>query len=173
MAYGIMTEVYQGHMNYVEAAKKLGLDAQKVWNCFANHWDVVMEDEKLHIKLKEAVGADDYVSILKDQVKFFLDRLEQAKKSTLSFNPGTEKSLVMLCQEMRNCMKDILTFEGKLNTGVIIQYNIINIQMTKLTMFLLSNLCEEDKKKLTEALPGIISESAQSVNKKGAELQCT
>lgn len=163
-AYELMTKVFRGKLTYVDAAKEMGLPNSTVWKCFTTHWEAVGEEEELKVQLKKASEAGDFVTILRKNVELFISRLDQAKVMPVSsFN---ERAVTQLSSELRGIMRDVLEFEGKLKVGTLVQLNIMHIQMTKLTEYLLTNLCEEDKKKLVSALPQIITESTMSVQER-------
>jgi hypothetical protein len=160
-SFELMTKVFQGKMNYIDAAREMNLPYQTVWKCFTSHWETISDEEGLKIQLKKATEAGDFVTILRKNIELFINRLDQAK--TMPVSSYNEGAVTKLSSELRGIMRDILEFEGKLKTGTIIQLNIMQVQMTKLTEFLLSNLCEEDKQKLIIALPQIIAESSATV----------
>lgn len=155
-AFEIMTKVFQGNLTYVDAAQELNLPKPTVWNCFAHHWEVVNEAEGVSLRLKDAQTPDDFIDILKSNIRLFIKRLESTK--TLPISALNERAITSLSKELRGHMRDILEFEGKLTTGAFVQFNILQVQMTKLTSFLLSELCEVDRQKLLTALPTIIKE---------------
>jgi hypothetical protein len=157
-----MTKVFQGKMTYVEAAKELGLPQSTVWHCFTTHWEVVSTEEGVALRLKQAHEMDDFVSILKEHIMLFINRLNEAKK--LPVSSYNERAVTQLSSELRAIMRDILEFQGKIKTGVLVQLNIMQLQMTKLTSFLLSELCEDDRQKLMKALPQIIKEASEEAH---------
>jgi len=160
-AFELMTKVFQGKLTYIVAAEQMQLPVPSVWNCFSKHWETVTEDENLAIRLKEAKDSGDFVSILRDSIDLFIKRLGEAKN--LPVSSINEKAVTSLSSELRGIMRDVLQFEGKLNTGIMVQLNIVQLQMTKLTNWLMVELCDNDKKKLMEHLPEIITESATAV----------
>jgi len=151
-----MTKVFQGHLTYVEAAQELNIPKPTVWNCFTHHWEVVSKEEGVVLRLKEAQTPDDFIELLKNNIRLFIQRLEKAKQ--LPVSALNERAITSLSKELRGHMRDILEFEGKLKTGTFVQFNVLQLQMTKLNSFLLSELCEVDRQKLLRALPEIIKE---------------
>jgi len=153
-----MTKVFQGKLTYIEAARELNLPQSTVWHCFTTHWEVVSTEEGVALRLKQAQDVDDYISILKEHIGMMIERLRTAKSLPVSsFN---ERAVTQLSSELRALMRDTLEFQGKLKVGALVQLNVMQLQMTKLTSFLLSELCEDDRQKLIKALPQIIAESS-------------
>jgi hypothetical protein len=155
-----MTKVFQGKLTYVDAARVMDIPVPTVWKCFTTHWEVVSTEEGVRVQLKKAYEVGDFVKILKEHMQLFINRLEQAKELPVSsFN---ERAVTALSNECRSIMRDILEFEGKLKVGAIIQLSIVQIQMTKITSWLLTELCETDRQKLQIALPQIIQDAQQT-----------
>jgi hypothetical protein len=153
-----MLQVYKGELTYVKAAQMMGLETPTVWRCFREHWEEISTEEGIKLRLKQATDIDEYVAVLKDTIHIFTERLANAASTDLPFGLQNERALTTLSKESRELMRDILEFEGKLKTGVNIQYNILNIKFTKLTAFLFSELCEADRAKLLVAIPGLLEE---------------
>lgn len=159
-AFEIMTKVFQGKLTYVDAAREMDIPVPTVWKCFTTHWEVVSTEEGVVLKLKQAHEVGDFVEILKEHMLIFINRLEEARKLPISsFN---ERAVVAVSNECRSIMRDILEFEGKLKIGALVQLSIVQIQMTKITSWLLTELCETDRLKLQTALPLIIQETQQT-----------
>jgi len=150
MAFSVMSRVFKGDLTYTDAAKELDLPAPTVWHCFTNHWKVEYEDEKIIIKLKEAEESGDYLIILKTLVMRFEARVLEALK--LPIAAYNERAVTSLSGELRALMRDILEYECKIQTGAFVQLTIIQTQMTKLTGFLLSTLCADDRQRLAKFL---------------------
>ena len=55
-------------------------------------------------------------------------------------------------------MRDILTFQGQLKSAPLIQLNVMQVQMTKLTSWLITNLPSEYVARLQKALPEMIKD---------------
>jgi len=155
-AFEVMTSVFQGKMTYIDAAKALDLPQSTVWHCFTTHWEVVSTEEGVALRLKKAQETGDFVSILKEHIMLFIERLKEARR--LPVSSYNERAVTQLSAELRALMRDILEFEGKLKVGALVQLNVMQLQMSKLTSFLLSELCEDDRQKLLKALPQIIAE---------------
>ena len=165
-ARDVMLKIYRGELTYVKAAQIMGFDTPTVWRCFREHWKELSTEKGIKLRLKQSTDIDDYVCTLKDTIHIFTERLANAATTDLPFGLQNERALAVLSKESRELMRDILEFEGKLKTGVSIQYNILNIKFTKLTSFLFAELCETDRKKLLERIPDLMeSESVGPARK--------
>jgi len=153
-AFEVMSKVFNGDLTYVDAAKRLDMDSRTVWNCFANHWQMQATEEGVTLQLREAKGTDDYVDILDGMIKRFIKKLDIALKQEVT--PMNVGAMTKLSTECRSLMRDILDFQGKLKSAPLIQLNIMQIQMTKLTNWLLANLEPPEVQKLLSALPGMM-----------------
>jgi hypothetical protein len=159
-----MSRVFAGDLTYVEAAKLFNLPSEVVFACFTNHWQ--MESSETGISLKPIPPletSDDFVAHLRGLLKKFTKRLDEAMK-TLEISAYNESAVTRLSAELRACMRDILEFEGKLKSAPVIQLNYLQVQMTNLTSFLFSELCEHDRQKLMERLPELVM-NGQSIRK--------
>jgi len=147
-----MSKVFAGNLTYVEAAKELRLPTSTVWHCFSEHWSVEAEGEKVTLRLlQQAETTEDFVTLLRKSIKKFILRLETAMEMPVtSYNEG---AITKLSAELRALMRDILEFEGKLKSTPLIQLNVLQVQLQKLTSFLFSELCEGDRQKLLKILP--------------------
>jgi len=151
-AFGVMKRVFSGELTYVQAAKELNRPTEEVWTCFREHWQMESSDGVVTLRaLKEAESVEDYVALLKKTLRKFITRLSEAL--SLPISAYNETAITKLSTEQRSLMRDILEFEGKLRSTPVIQLNILQIQMSKLTSFLFSELCEADQQKLLRALP--------------------
>lgn len=150
-ALRIMQKVFAGDLTYVQAAKELNLPIPTVWKCFKEHWETIITEGSVAIKLKEAKTTGDYVEILKGLIDKFIVRLDKA--IGLPASTYTDAALTRLSKELRGMMRDILEFEGKLKVTPLIQLTVLQTQMTKLTSVLFSELCPECQKQLLKVLP--------------------
>lgn len=155
LAFSIMTKVFAGEMTYLAAAKELDLPVPTVWHCFAEHWQVEATDNGTVLKpVEQLETVEDFTNYLKILLKRFITRINSAMQ--LSVSAYNESAVTKLSAEFRALMRDILEFEGKLKTAPLVQLNILQAQMTKLTAFLFSELCETDRAKLLKAIPELI-----------------
>jgi len=152
----LMAKVFSGEMTYAMAAKTLDMPMQTVWACCKNHWKELSAEEDLRLRLKDSTSVDEYIDVLKASIDIFVERLTNATQTDLPFDLQNERALAADSKEIRGLMRDILEFQGKLTTGIHVQYNILNLRFTALTSFLFSELCEIDKKKLLAKLPELI-----------------
>jgi len=146
-----MQKVFAGNLTYVQAAKALDLPIPTVWKCFKEHWETIITEGEVAIKLKDAKTTEDYVEILKGLIDKFITRLDQALGQPAS--TYTDAALTRLSKELRGMMRDILEFEGKLKVTPLIQLTTLQVQMTKLTSVLFSQLCPECQRQLLKVLP--------------------
>ena len=158
----LMAKVYSGEITYADAAKEMDIPQPTVWACFKNHWKDISTEEGLQLQLKDAKSVDEYIEILKQTIGIFTDRLLEASGTNLPFDLSNERALTTLSKEARGLMRDILEFQGKLTTGIHVQYNILNLQFTQLTSFLFSELCPADKAKLLAKLPELVKEGVKN-----------
>ena len=158
-----MSAVFDGKMTYVEAATQLDLPTDAVWKCFANHWQIETSDDGVAIALREAKGTDDYVDILNGMIKKFIKKLDVALRQEVT--PMNVGAMTKLSAECRGLMRDILEFQGKLQQGPLVQLTVLQMHMTKLTNWLVSNLQPEDVEKLMKAIPELMvsNERTQAV----------
>lgn len=157
-----MSKVFAGDMTYVEAARLMALPVPTVWHCFAEHWRIESTEQGVALKPVEQLETiEDFVSRLRILLKRFIQRLEEAMK--LSIAAYNETAVTRLSAEMRALMRDILAFEGKLQTAPIVQLNILQVQQTKLTSWLFTELCRMDREKLLASLPELMT--SESVRK--------
>ena len=154
-AFEIMSKVFNGTIGYVEASQELDLPQRTVWHCFANHWQMETTENGVTLQLKRAETTDDYVSLLNGMIKRFIAKLDLALKEEIT--PANVGSMTKLSTECRSLMHDILEFQGKLKSAPLIQLNIMQVQMTKLTSWLLTNLSPEDIVRLEKAIPELMS----------------
>ena len=151
-AQEMMGKVFAGTQNYVDAAKELNVSSETVWKCFNEHWETEEDSGKVTMRaIKEAKTTDDFVELLRRTLQRFIKRLNSAMEMPVS--AYNESAVTRLSAELRAIMRDVLEFEGKLHSAPLVQLNIIQMQMTKLTSFMFSELCEEDRKKLIKILP--------------------
>jgi len=150
-----MLKVFSGDLTYVQAAEIFRMPATTVWNCMKDHWQVEREGNQVVLReVKEAKTTEDFVELLRKSVQKFISRLTSAMELPVSaYNEG---AVTKLSAELRALMRDILEFEGKLQTAPTIQLTIVQTQMTKLTSFLFSSLCDTDREKLMKALPELM-----------------
>jgi len=150
-----MAKVFAGDLTYVEAAKIFQLPTSTVWHCFANHWEVQHDNGRVSLKaVEQAETVEDFVGLLRKSIKQFIARLNNAMD--LPVSAYNESAVTRLSAELRALMRDILEFEGKLRTAPLVQLNLLQIQLTKLTDFLVRDLCETDREKLMKALPELL-----------------
>lgn len=165
-AFEIMAKVFAGDLTYVEASKVLQIPTPTVFHCFANHWTIEADGDKVTLKaVQQAETVEDFVTLLRKSIKNFIRRLNQAMEMPVS--AYNETAVTKLSAELRALMRDILEFEGKLKTAPMVQLTILQLQMTKLTAFLFSELCPGDREKLMKVLPELMSNGAES-NKQAA-----
>jgi len=147
-----MAKAFSGEWTYVDVAKELGVTPEEAFACFSEHWSVEADGEKVTMKaVKEAETVDDFIVLLKKTLKKFIKRLDTAMDlPTTAFN---ESAVTRLSAGLRAIMRDILEFDGKLKATPLVQLNIMQVQMTKLTSFMFSELCETDRQKLLKILP--------------------
>ena len=158
-AFDTMQKVYKGVLTYAQAAEHLGKPLPTVWKCFKEHWEAGSDSEgKVQIKVKEAKDAEGFVSILRASMDRLIKTLEELMLSGRT-DPGSVKAIVAMHGEVRATMRSILEFEGQLKTGLSVQINVLNLQLTKLTSWCLQNLSEEDQMKLATALPSIMQDT--------------
>lgn len=154
-AFEIMAKVFKGELTYVEAAKILRLPTSTVWHCFSEHWAVETDGEHVSLKaVQQAETVEDFVGLLRKSIKKFIQRLNSAMEMPVS--AYNESAVTRLSAELRALMRDILEFEGKLKGAPLVQLNVLQVQMTKLTAFLFSELCPADREKLMKALPELM-----------------
>lgn len=157
-AHEVMAKVFQGVATYVDAARMLNLAPELVWKCFANHWEAQVNNGAVTLKaIDDADNIEDFVVLLRKAIRHFIDRLNEALQ--LPVSPYNEGAVTKLSAELRALMRDILEFQGKLQSAPAIQLTIIQMQMTKLTAFLTTELCDSDKEKLLKILPELAAQS--------------
>lgn len=157
-----MAKVFDGSLAYTDAAKKLNLPTDAVWKCFANHWQVRSTDTGVTLELREDTDTDDYIAVFKGMIKRLVSKLDQALRQ--EFTPMNVGATTKLSAECRSLMRDILEFQGKLQQGPLVQLNIMQVQMTKLTNWIVGNLPQEQVERLLKALPELIdSEHAEKI----------
>lgn len=151
-----MQKVFAGNLTYVEAAKELQLPTSTVWNCFKEHWQTEINEDKVTLRMKQAKTTGDYVDILKELLEKFIIRINSAMgQPVTAYN---DQAITKLSKELREMMRSILEFEGKLKTGPMIQLTVLQTQMTKLTSILFSQTCPECQAKLLKNLPDLMKE---------------
>ena len=159
-AFEIMSRVFSGDLTYVTAARMMNIPASTVWHCFANHWQVEASDGVVTLKaVAQLETTDDFVKRLRETLKRFILRLDQAMDMPVS--AYNESAVTRLSAELRALMRDILEFEGKLRAAPLVQLNVLQVQFNKLTSLIFSEFCEADREKLMKAIPELmIGESA-------------
>ena len=150
-ALEIMQRVFAGSLTYTQAAKELHLPIPTVWNCFKEHWQTEITEDKIILKMKQAKTTEDYVEILKDLIERFITRLNTAMgQPVTAYN---DRAVTTLSKELRSLMRDILEFQGKLRVGPLVQLTVLQAQFTKLTSLIFSDFCAECQMKLLKAIP--------------------
>ena len=149
-----MSKVFDGKLTYVEAAHVLQLPVRDVWKCFAEHWKMITTESGVTLQLREAEGTDDYVDILNGLIKKFIKKLDSALG--MDVTPMNVGAMTKLSSECRGLMRDILEFQGKLKGTPLVQLNVMQVQMTKLTNWLVKNLRPEEVEMLMKAMPGLM-----------------
>jgi len=154
-AFEIMSRVFNGDMTYIEASRLMNIPSSTVWHCFANHWQVEASNGKVSMHAAAKLETtEDFVRHLRTLLKRFIDRVEQAME--LNVSAYNESAVTRLSAELRALMRDILEFEGKLQSAPLVQINFLQLQITKLTSFLFAELCPTDREKLMKALPELM-----------------
>lgn len=151
----VMMRVFAGDLTYVDAASALRLPVPTVWHCMKEHWQAERQGDRIILKeVTEAKTTEDFVGLMRKSVQRFIGRLDQAMGLPVSaYNEG---AVTKLSAELRALMRDILEFEGKLQSAPLIQLSLIQVQMHKLTSFLFSALCDADREKLMKVLPELM-----------------
>lgn len=160
-AHAIMRKVFAGEMTYIEAAQELSLPKSTVFHCFSHHWEMEAKEDAITMRLKTAETVDDYVSILKDILHKLINHL--TNEMLIQGAQINASDVTRVTQEVRRAMRDVLEFEGKLKTGPMIQLTVLQTQFTKLMSVLFTELCDNCRNKLLEALPELEAESTEHI----------
>ncbi|KXH76261.1 MAG: hypothetical protein AM326_03105 [Candidatus Thorarchaeota archaeon SMTZ-45] len=147
----IMQKVFAGEMNYTDAAKEFNIPVPTVWNCFKEHWQQEITDKGVALTLKDVKNPDDFVTVLKGFIAKLIKQVDDAMGQPANTYNAT--AVTKLSKELREMMRDILEFEGKLKTGPLVQLNVLQTQFTKLTSVIFSEMCSECQAKLLKVLP--------------------
>lgn len=159
-AFEVMQKVFTGALTYTQAAKELQLPVPTVWNCFKEHWQTEITEDKITLKMKKAKTVEDYVGILKELFEEFIKRTKNAMQQPMT--AYNDRAVTTLTKELRAIMRDILEFEGKLRVGPLIQLTVLQAQMTKLTSVLFSELCPVCQQKLLKVIPELQEAEVES-----------
>lgn len=132
----VVRKIAAGAMTVKDAADALDVTYEEMWNHSERCRGVKIPDMDPVVRLKVLIKE------LSGRVAILL--------ATTAVEPGNERAIAQLVQQIRGCIMDIAILEKRLQRTPLVQLQSINVQFNQLTEFMLNSLCPQCKTRLTE-----------------------
>jgi len=142
-------KVKSNQMGLREAAIELNVSYQAIWNHFKESGRLPSEDEEFEY----------YLYILKELIEDIKKRLDEI--DTRPTDLVTSRILSLLSKEIRGSIRDLAELLGRVQTGIIIQFNQLNVRYNKLSSFMMASCCPDCKKKLLDLIEADVNASLE------------